>query len=114
MFTNGVARWSFDGLIKDNGVVQGDVTGGTGTRSFNTTNTTFATAGGVIAWNPIPNDQVGNWDGFQLLVDDVLRYQGSSLSYNLSALPEMYALEQQSTNQSSSMPTNATIRQGDH
>ena len=111
MFTNGVARWSFDGLLEDNAVVQGDATGGTARPTFNTTQGTWSGAGGVVSWNAIPKDEAADWDGYALLVDDVLRYQGSATSYNLSTLVDAYAKERVSDGQpQESMPSNETIQ----
>lgn len=115
IFTNGVARWSFDGLLEDNAVVQGDATGGTSRPTFNTTTTTFPTADGVVTWNPIPQDEVANWDGYQLLVDDVLRYVGKSTSYNLSSLMDVFEQERIANDQPVGMGVgNETIREVPH
>ncbi|SPC67646.1 uncharacterized protein UHOD_08457 [Ustilago sp. UG-2017b] len=93
MFTNGIARWGFDGLLEDNAVVQGDATGGTARPTFNTTLTTFAAADGVVSWNPIPAEQVAEWDGYELLVDDVLRYSGKATTYNITSLVHVFEQE---------------------
>ncbi|SNX85391.1 uncharacterized protein MEPE_04100 [Melanopsichium pennsylvanicum] len=96
MFTNGVARWSFDGLLEDDSVVQGDATGGTARPSFNTTSSDWNVTQAVVRWNEIPQAEVNDWDGYMLLVDDVLRYQGSETSFNLSqGLIEVYEEEKQ-------------------
>ncbi|EST04857.1 Protein of unknown function DUF1308 [Kalmanozyma brasiliensis GHG001] len=113
MFTNGVARWSFDGLIEDTSVVQGDATGGTGRPTFNTTSSTWRTSDGLVSWNAIPEDQAADWDGFALLVDDVLRYQGPATSWNLSSLVDVYAEEGKADGQSD-LPSNQTIREVPH
>jgi len=36
----------------------------------------------TISWFGLPD----GWDGFELLVDDVLRYSGTALNYSLAAL----------------------------
>jgi len=36
----------------------------------------------TISWFELPD----GWDGFELLVDDVLRYSGTALNYSLAAL----------------------------
>ena len=82
MYINGVARWGFDGILQDNGVIQGDATGNSLLPSFSSS----MTIDGVIKWNPIPADQRNIWSAFNLLVDDVLRYEGPDTSYNLSSL----------------------------
>ncbi|KAI3489057.1 hypothetical protein L1887_46815 [Cichorium endivia] len=79
MYTNGIARWGFDGLLQDNAVVQGDATGGTARPSFNTTPQDWARSEGVVRWNAFED---GGWDGYQLLVDDVLRYEGWRLCFD--------------------------------
>ena len=38
----------------------------------------------AISWFGLPD----GWDGFELLVDDVLRYTGTGLNYSLAALQE--------------------------
>ncbi|TKY86288.1 hypothetical protein EX895_005113 [Sporisorium graminicola] len=116
MFTNGVARWGFDGLLEDDAVVQGDATGGTARPTFNTTATTWAGAGGVVQWNPIPSSLAADWDAYALLVDDVLRYQGDATSFNLSSsLLDVYAQERAGDGQSQqSMPSNATLLASPH
>jgi hypothetical protein len=83
MYTNGIARWGFDGLLQDNAVVQGDATGGTARPSFNTTPQDWARSEGVVRWNAFED---GGWDGYQLLVDDVLRYEGAQTSFNLMSV----------------------------
>ena len=82
MYINGVARWGFDGILQDNGVIQGDATGNSLLPSFSSS----MTIDGVIKWNPIPAGQRNIWSAFNLLVDDVLRYEGPDTSYNLSSL----------------------------
>ncbi len=103
MFVNGVARWGFDGLIEDVATVRGDATIGTDLPSFSTTvgnwtgvqpNNATA-ANGTLFWNDIPEDLRSSWDSFALLVDDVLRYQGSSTSFNLSSLFSDYESDSQ-------------------
>ncbi|CDW97077.1 hypothetical protein [Sporisorium scitamineum] len=116
MFTNGVARWGFDGLLEDDAVVQGDATGGTARPTFNTTASTWAASQGVVRWNAIPSNLTTDWDGYALLVDDVLRYQGSETSFNLSSsLLDVYAEERLEDGQSeASMPSNTTLREVPH
>ncbi|SPO26897.1 uncharacterized protein UTRI_10360_B [Ustilago trichophora] len=96
MFTNGVARWGFDGLLQDTAVVRGDATGGTALASFNTTASSWKQEEQVVKWNEIPRREKADWDGYALLVNDVLRYQGSETSFNLTSLVDVYAKEVQS------------------
>ncbi|GAA99100.1 uncharacterized protein L969DRAFT_49368 [Mixia osmundae IAM 14324] len=85
-FLNGVARWSFDGLFQSIAELQGDGAFGTGSPSFNTTAASFAADPTVIAWNPIPSDQIGQWEMFSLLINDVSVYVGPALNYTLAGL----------------------------
>lgn len=86
MYINGVARWGFDGVLQDNGVIQGDATGNSLLPSFSSNKT----INGLIQWNPIPADQKNTWSAFYLLVDDVLRYEGPDNTFNLSSLFSEY------------------------
>jgi hypothetical protein len=41
----------------------------------------------IIFWNSLPDPANGeDWDGFELLVDDVERYYGTALNFSLAAL----------------------------
>lgn len=111
MFANGVGRWGFDGLLQDNAVVQGDATRGTGRPTFNTSSDTWRASDGVVRWNAIDSEQDADWDGYALLVDDVLRYQGAQTSYNLSAIVDVFAHEaMHDGHDSASAPSNQTLR----
>ncbi|PWN50120.1 hypothetical protein IE53DRAFT_380015 [Violaceomyces palustris] len=118
MFTNGVARWGFDGLLEDNAVVQGDATGGTGIPSFLTNPTTWKGAGsfgdGIVRWKPIPEDQKASWDSFSLLIDDVLRFQGEGTSFNLTTLPDQFHSNSGSVDASTSAALNSSMMDGPH
>lgn len=93
---NGVARWGFDGIIQDVAVIRGDAVAGTGIPTFFPTSVwqgvspQSPTGDGLVRWSDLPADQPGAWDGFALLVDDVLRYAGPATSFNLSTLAEAY------------------------
>ncbi|SPO27243.1 uncharacterized protein UTRI_10360 [Ustilago trichophora] len=115
MFTNGVARWSFDGLLQDVAVVRGDATGGTARASFNTTeaNWTEENEAGLVRWNTIPAEEKADWDGYALLIDDVLRYQGAETSFNLGSLVDLYAEEVQDQ-QEGSVVSNASVVERPH
>ncbi|SJX62677.1 uncharacterized protein SRS1_16574 [Sporisorium reilianum f. sp. reilianum] len=115
MFTNGVARWGFDALLEDDAVVQGDATGATARPTFNTTSSSWSAAQGVVRWNAIPASLSADWDGYALLVDDVLRYQGAGTSFDLTSLVDAYAQERVEDGQSlESMPSNSTLREAPH
>ncbi|EPQ30269.1 uncharacterized protein PFL1_02385 [Pseudozyma flocculosa PF-1] len=127
MYTNGIARWGFDGLLQDVATVRGDATGGTGQPRFLTNSTGWPRAGGVVEWAGLEGDEErGQWSGFNLLVDDVLRYQGAGTTFNLSSLPDLFAQQRRREGQegdddaglgAGSAPTaslNATLREGRH
>ena len=80
---NGVARWGFDGLLQDEGVVRGDAVGDSAIPHFSM-NRTFTDQ--MIRWAPIPTAEQNVWSSFSLLVDDVLRYKGPATSFNLSSI----------------------------
>ncbi|WFC96201.1 hypothetical protein MBRA1_002857 [Malassezia brasiliensis] len=86
MYTNGVARWGFDGLIQDESVIQGDATGSSALPAFAAPPTT----GSVVHWDSIPDALRATWDSFVLLVDDVVRYQGSGTQFDLHTLYSQY------------------------
>ena len=83
MYINGVARWGFDGLLQDEGVVRGDAVGDSAIPHFSM-NRTFTDQ--MIRWAPIPTAEQNVWSSFSLLVDDVLRYKGPATSFNLLSL----------------------------
>lgn len=83
MYINGVARWGFDGLLQDEGVVRGDAVGDSAIPHFSM-NRTFTDQ--MIRWAPIPTAEQNVWSSFSLLVDDVLRYKGPATSFNLSSI----------------------------
>ena len=39
-----------------------------------------------MSWDAIPQELANSWDGFNLLVNDVLRYSGSGTNYSLAGL----------------------------
>lgn len=96
MFINGGARWGFDGIIQDVADIVGDGTSGSLTPSFTTTasnwtgvDPTNSSATGLVSWASIPDGS--GYDGFSLIVDDVLRLSSSSdLSFDLGSLPSYF------------------------
>ncbi|CAO1622998.1 unnamed protein product [Sympodiomycopsis kandeliae] len=101
MFLNGVGRWGYDGIIQDEAVIRGDdiigsklplfITNGNWTGVDKNTNT------GYIYWEDLPSDL--SYDGFDLMVDDVLRLSStSSTRYNLASLLDYYQLSGDSSN----------------
>ncbi|WFD44019.1 hypothetical protein MPSI1_002684 [Malassezia psittaci] len=86
MYTNGVARWGFAGLIQDVNVIQGDAAGSSSLPGF----ANPAMNGSVLSWNPIPSALLSTYDSFVLLVDDVVQLQGSNTQYDLRSLYDQY------------------------
>ncbi|WFC99595.1 hypothetical protein MYAM1_002340 [Malassezia yamatoensis] len=86
MYTNGVARWGFAGLIQDVNVIQGDAAGSSSLPEF----ANPAMNGSVLSWNPIPSALLSTYDSFVLLVDDVVQFQGSGTQYDLRSLYHQY------------------------
>lgn len=77
--------------------VAGDHTLGTDLPVFASNNMTWtgvssgnASANGTVTWDAIPDNLTSSWDSYALIVDDVLRYQGSVTSFNLSSLLSFY------------------------
>ncbi|KAN0060606.1 hypothetical protein ACQY0O_007264 [Thecaphora frezii] len=114
MYTNGIARWGFDGLLQDVATVRGDATAGTGRPTFVTNSTNWSPDSGIIEWAAIDGEQKKDWNGFNLLVDDVLRYQGSATLFNLSTLPDRFASQHELDGDASPALSNQTILQAPH
>lgn len=117
MYTNGVARWGFDGLLQDTRVIQGDAVGDSLLPAFAMNNESWSnTASRIITWQPIPAIARDSWDSFMLLVDDVLRYEGPSTQYDLAQLPAFFAANSTSKALGLISPAalNATIDAGMH
>lgn len=66
--------------------LRGDAALGTDLPSFANTSATFVRSATTIAFNAIPANLTESYDGFALLVDDVLRQQGPELSYSTAGL----------------------------
>lgn len=101
MFLNGVGRWGFDGLIQDTSDIIGSGQTGSalpaflGSSNFTgllpfSSNVSSAATNGLIQWHPVNDSDAGSYDSFQLLVDDVLMYQGPATQFNLSRLVDFY------------------------
>lgn len=96
MYLNGIGRWGFDGLIQDVATVRGDGTIGSALPSFLTNSTTWSgvtalpNATGIVEWVGIPNSLKDTYDSIALLVDDVLRYQGTDTLFDLGSLYTAY------------------------
>lgn len=119
MFLNGVGRWGFDGLIQDTSDIVGSGTTGSALPSFAapnaftgllpySSNASSTATDGLVQWEPIDDADSDSYDAFQLLVDDVLMYQGTALQYNLSRLVDFYQPASVQTQSSSSSSTTAS------
>ncbi|GAA5894856.1 hypothetical protein JCM6882_006694, partial [Rhodosporidiobolus microsporus] len=90
LFLNGAARWGMDSILQTPASLVGDGAQGSSLPVFLTNSTTFAAAvgEGVVSW--LSPEQAGvtgeGWDGFALLVDDVLRQTGASTNFSLAGL----------------------------
>ncbi|BGP26022.1 LCCL domain containing protein [Rhodotorula toruloides] len=89
MFLEGAMRWGMASILQTPASLVGDGTTGSPLPVFLTNATNFAAAvsSGYIQWSSIPADVAGQgYDGFALLVDDVLRQTGAATNYSLAAL----------------------------
>lgn len=90
LFLEGAGRWGFDSILETPASLVGDGTLGTSIPQFLSNSTTFAAdvVEGVVKWMTF--DQAGvtsdNWDGYELLVNDVLVQSGTSTNYSIRAL----------------------------
>ncbi|KAJ3411242.1 hypothetical protein HDV05_002489 [Chytridiales sp. JEL 0842] len=98
---DGIARWGMDSILQTLAAVSRG--GAVGTqlptfgpmKNFNSTVTPpFATETVnktiTISWDPIPGDLNDTWFGYQLVVDDVLRYAGPLTNYTLTLVGSAY------------------------
>jgi hypothetical protein len=72
-------RWGFASIVQTAVELQGDASLGTELPVF-----AGPPKNGTLSWQGLPSD--GHWDGFALLVNDVLRYAGSATSVALSTV----------------------------
>ncbi|KAJ1311648.1 hypothetical protein OPQ81_010124 [Rhizoctonia solani] len=90
MFLQGVAKFGFDSILQTATELQRDAPFGSSLPSFVTNSSTIISSltNASISWNAIPSELSDSegWNGFSLLVDDVQRQTGDSLSYTLSGL----------------------------
>ncbi|CAE6397393.1 unnamed protein product [Rhizoctonia solani] len=90
MFLQGVAKFGFDSILQTAAELRRDAPLGSSLPTFITNSSTVVSsfANSSISWNAISSELSGSegWNGFSLLVDDVQRLAGDSLSYNLSGL----------------------------
>ncbi|EIM92163.1 uncharacterized protein STEHIDRAFT_136162 [Stereum hirsutum FP-91666 SS1] len=90
MFLNGAAAWGFDSILQTAAQLQRDAASGSALPSFLTNSTTYNASvplqNQTIFWDALPSGD--DWDGFELLVDDVERYVGTALNFSLSSLAD--------------------------
>ncbi|GAA5911959.1 hypothetical protein JCM8208_002867 [Rhodotorula glutinis] len=90
MFLEGAMRWGMDSILQSPSSLVGDGALGTALPIFLTNSTSFALAlsDGVIRWMSV--DEAGvtseGWNGFALLVDDVLKQTGAATNFSLAGL----------------------------
>lgn len=81
LFLNGAARWGFDSILQTVADVRRDAALGSDLPAFNLTSIDVSTP--VISWSAIPDTLTSSWDGFALMVNDVLRYTGQSTNFTM-------------------------------
>lgn len=86
MFLDGAGRWGFDSILQTPASLVGDGALGTALPIFLTSATNFTLGQADIAWAAIPTDLVGQWDGFALIVDDVLAWTGIATNFSIASL----------------------------
>ncbi|KDN39566.1 LOW QUALITY PROTEIN: hypothetical protein RSAG8_08722, partial [Rhizoctonia solani AG-8 WAC10335] len=90
MFLQGVAKFGFDSILQTATELRRDAPLGSSLPSFVTNASTIISdlTNTSISWDAISSELSDSegWNGFSLLVDDVQRLTGESLSYSLSGL----------------------------
>ncbi|GAA5848811.1 hypothetical protein JCM3766R1_005315 [Sporobolomyces carnicolor] len=89
LFLQGVGRWGFDSILETPASLVGDGTFGTSIPEFLTNSTNFlSNATAVVRWKSIAeaNVEAELWDGFELLVDDVLVQTSAATNFSLASL----------------------------
>lgn len=81
LFLNGAARWGFDSILQTAAEVRRDAALGSDLPSFDLT--TIDVSNPLITWSAIPESLSSSWDGFALIVNDVLRYTGQSTNFTM-------------------------------
>ena len=84
LFINGAARWGFDSILQTPAELRRDAPLGSDLTAFALSS--IDPSAPTVSWSPIPADLSSSWDGFALLVNDVLRYTGSGTNYSLADL----------------------------
>lgn len=84
LFLNGAARWGFDSILQTPAQLRRDAPLGSDLPAFAMSSIDVASPS--VSWSAIPANLTDSWDGFALLVNDVLRYTGSGTNYSLAGL----------------------------
>ena len=86
MFLDGVGRWGFDSILETAASLVGDGTDGSALPIFLTSATNFTSNQSTIGWESIPNNLTSTWNGFALIIDDVLAWTGTATNYSITSL----------------------------
>lgn len=81
LFLNGAARWGFDSVLQTVDEVRRDAALGSDLPSFALTS--LDPSNPLITWSAIPESLTSSWDGFALLINDVLRYSGQATNFSM-------------------------------
>lgn len=88
MFLDGAGRWGFDSILQTAAELVGDGATGSPLPIFLTNATNFAAGQTLVTWEAIEGTLVGQWDGFALIVDDVLAWTGTATNFSMAALDQ--------------------------
>ncbi|KAM0754924.1 hypothetical protein T439DRAFT_297341 [Meredithblackwellia eburnea MCA 4105] len=101
MFLDGAGRWGFDSILQTPASLVGDGSTGSPLPTFLTTAANFTANQASIYWGAIPESISSSYNGFGLIVDDVLAYSGSATNFTISSLdasiPHYFRLAYQSS-----------------
>lgn len=86
MFLDGIGRWGFDSILQSAEALRGDGALGSDLPSFVTSATNFTLGQAAVWWDAVPEELAESWDGFGLIVDDVLRYEGTATNFSIAGL----------------------------
>ncbi|KAL8279836.1 hypothetical protein RQP46_007686 [Phenoliferia psychrophenolica] len=86
MFLDGAGRWGLASILQTPASLVGDGSTGSPLPIFLTSATNFTIDQALIFWDAIPASVASNYDGFSLIVDDVLAWTGTATNYSIAAL----------------------------
>ena len=86
LFLDGAGRWGFASILQTPASLVGDGSNGSPLPILLTSATNFTADQAAIWWEAIPANLVGSWDGFAVIVDDVLAWTGTSTNFSIAAL----------------------------